>query len=30
LGDHGSRRAIQRTEADVGSVNTPIGEGITT
>jgi hypothetical protein len=30
LGDHGSRRAIQRTEAVAGSVNTPIGEGITT
>jgi hypothetical protein len=30
LGDHGSRRAVQRTEAAAGSVNTPIGEGIKT
>jgi hypothetical protein len=30
LGDHGSQRAVQRTEAVAGSVNTPIGEGMTT
>ena len=30
LGDHGSWRAVPRTEAVTGSVNTPIGEGITT
>jgi transposase len=30
LGDHGSWRAIQRTEAVAGGLNTPIGEGITT
>ena len=30
LGNHGSWRAIRRTEAAAGSVNTPIGEGIKT
>jgi transposase len=30
LGHHGSQRAIQGAEAAVGSVNTPIGEGMTT
>jgi hypothetical protein len=30
VGDYGARRAVQRTKAAAGSVNTPIGEGITT
>ena len=30
LGHHGSQREIQGAEAVAGSVNTPIGEGITT